>query len=600
MHLRYADGTEEVSRAGDVYHWPATGWTDEAPPSSSSVRRPSSGRCWTPRRPAGPVLTRPRTDRCHGPDQYGRAVATDGRPGHHAAMPDGLTPPGGPCPGSPGGRRWTRPRRRWSSTPAAEAERASTWSPDAAGGSVARGLHQCHRAAVPRLRGPRRPRARRKPARSGEHHVHAIARPSHSLAPGSRAAAHPSTAPEVPPGIPAAARSRGRARLATWTTPGAPTPTRHSPSATARVPDPGGCRRFRRPSAASSRPGTWPAGLGHLDDAVLFADEGGNRPVRRARCTARSSAPAGVGDFDRVRRVDRGHLRWAERHPFAIFPGICRVHRHRARSGGALAEAGGASRAGEELLRHATSATAPAAHAELGDIRRRLGDLDRAEEASSGPAPSAAGTVRTSPPAPRPGPRRRPPSRSSPPAGATPRPTAWRGARLARVHVRSPRGDLATAEVWPPTRLDAIADEVATAAAGHRHRHPGALASPGTRTAVTTLPPGPLAAGGARRPLRWPPGRPRPGVERGRRREAATASFAMAAALRPDRGPPRRPPRPDVRAPARPAGGPGPPARGRGSSGSIAEGPTNNEIATTLHLSAQHRRGTPAIFTRSG
>ena len=31
IHLRYADGTEEVSRAGDVYHWPAghTGWTDE-------------------------------------------------------------------------------------------------------------------------------------------------------------------------------------------------------------------------------------------------------------------------------------------------------------------------------------------------------------------------------------------------------------------------------------------------------------------------------------------------------------------------------------------------------------------------------------------
>lgn len=29
--LRYADGTEEVNRAGDAYYWPAghTGWTDE-------------------------------------------------------------------------------------------------------------------------------------------------------------------------------------------------------------------------------------------------------------------------------------------------------------------------------------------------------------------------------------------------------------------------------------------------------------------------------------------------------------------------------------------------------------------------------------------
>lgn len=31
MTIRYADGTEEVNRAGDLYHWPAghTGWTDE-------------------------------------------------------------------------------------------------------------------------------------------------------------------------------------------------------------------------------------------------------------------------------------------------------------------------------------------------------------------------------------------------------------------------------------------------------------------------------------------------------------------------------------------------------------------------------------------
>jgi hypothetical protein len=29
--VRYADGTEELNRAGDLYHWPAghTGWTDE-------------------------------------------------------------------------------------------------------------------------------------------------------------------------------------------------------------------------------------------------------------------------------------------------------------------------------------------------------------------------------------------------------------------------------------------------------------------------------------------------------------------------------------------------------------------------------------------
>jgi len=31
MHLRYADGTEELSHAGEMYYWPGghTGWTDE-------------------------------------------------------------------------------------------------------------------------------------------------------------------------------------------------------------------------------------------------------------------------------------------------------------------------------------------------------------------------------------------------------------------------------------------------------------------------------------------------------------------------------------------------------------------------------------------
>lgn len=31
IHVRYADGTEDVNRAGDVFHWPGghTGWTDE-------------------------------------------------------------------------------------------------------------------------------------------------------------------------------------------------------------------------------------------------------------------------------------------------------------------------------------------------------------------------------------------------------------------------------------------------------------------------------------------------------------------------------------------------------------------------------------------
>jgi hypothetical protein len=31
IHVRYADGTDDVNRAGDLYYWPGghTGWTDE-------------------------------------------------------------------------------------------------------------------------------------------------------------------------------------------------------------------------------------------------------------------------------------------------------------------------------------------------------------------------------------------------------------------------------------------------------------------------------------------------------------------------------------------------------------------------------------------
>jgi hypothetical protein len=31
IHIRYADGTEDINRAGDLYYWPGghTGWTDE-------------------------------------------------------------------------------------------------------------------------------------------------------------------------------------------------------------------------------------------------------------------------------------------------------------------------------------------------------------------------------------------------------------------------------------------------------------------------------------------------------------------------------------------------------------------------------------------
>jgi ATP/maltotriose-dependent transcriptional regulator MalT len=75
-------------------------------------------------------------------------------------------------------------------------------------------------------------------------------------------------------------------------------------------------------------------------------------------------------------------MQWSQQHPFAIFPGICRVHRAAVlKRRGEFAEAEAeALRAGDEL-RSSHRGNCAAAYVEVGDIRRRLGELDRAEEA---------------------------------------------------------------------------------------------------------------------------------------------------------------------------------------------------------------------------
>jgi ATP/maltotriose-dependent transcriptional regulator MalT len=75
-------------------------------------------------------------------------------------------------------------------------------------------------------------------------------------------------------------------------------------------------------------------------------------------------------------------MQWSQQHPFAVFPGICRVHRAVVlKRRGSLAEAEReAEQACTELLQSHLGNSA-AAYVEVGDIRRRLGELDRAEEA---------------------------------------------------------------------------------------------------------------------------------------------------------------------------------------------------------------------------
>ena len=124
-------------------------------------------------------------------------------------------------------------------------------------------------------------------------------------------------------------------------------------------------------------------GMGHLDEAMLFAVEGRLRAFSTGKvyCSLIAACEE-VGDFDRAAEWTEATLKWAEEHPFAIWPGICRVHRAVVlKRRGSLEEAEReAARACEEL-RESHVASSAAAYAEVGDIRRRLGQLDAAEAA---------------------------------------------------------------------------------------------------------------------------------------------------------------------------------------------------------------------------
>jgi ATP/maltotriose-dependent transcriptional regulator MalT len=126
-------------------------------------------------------------------------------------------------------------------------------------------------------------------------------------------------------------------------------------------------------------------GMGHLDEAMLFAVEGRLRPYSTGKvyCSLISACEE-LGDLDRAAEWTEATLRWARQHPFAIFPGICRVHRAVVlKRRGSLAEAEREAAQACDELSTSHVANVAAAYAEVGDIRRRLGDLDRAEEAFS-------------------------------------------------------------------------------------------------------------------------------------------------------------------------------------------------------------------------
>lgn len=124
-------------------------------------------------------------------------------------------------------------------------------------------------------------------------------------------------------------------------------------------------------------------GLGHLDEAMLSAVEGKLSPYTtgKVHCSLISACEE-LGDLRRAAEWTDATVRWSERHPLAMWPGICRVHHAtllqlRGDWGAAEREA---RRACEELDGFHVPNVA-AGYVEIGEIRRRLGDLDGAEAA---------------------------------------------------------------------------------------------------------------------------------------------------------------------------------------------------------------------------
>ena len=124
-------------------------------------------------------------------------------------------------------------------------------------------------------------------------------------------------------------------------------------------------------------------GLGYLDEAMLSAVEGRLGPYTTGKvyCSLISACEE-LGDLRRAAEWTDATARWSEGHPFAIFPGVCRVHR-----AWALQSRGQWTRAAEESVRACAELVgvsrvhAAAGFVELGEVRRRVGDLDGAEEA---------------------------------------------------------------------------------------------------------------------------------------------------------------------------------------------------------------------------
>ena len=124
-------------------------------------------------------------------------------------------------------------------------------------------------------------------------------------------------------------------------------------------------------------------GLGYLDEAMLAAVEGRLDPYTTGKVyCSMISACEELGDLRRAGEWTDATSRWSQNYPAAMWPGICRVHH------ASLLQLRGDWPAAEREARRACAeldgfhmGNVAAGFNEIGEIRRRLGDLTGAEEA---------------------------------------------------------------------------------------------------------------------------------------------------------------------------------------------------------------------------
>ncbi|HEX6311669.1 MAG TPA: LuxR C-terminal-related transcriptional regulator [Acidimicrobiia bacterium] len=130
----------------------------------------------------------------------------------------------------------------------------------------------------------------------------------------------------------------------------------------------------------AGRPGD---GLAYYDEAMLLAVEGKLNPFETGKvyCSLISACEE-LSDHQRAAEWTEFGARWSEGHAVAAFPGLCRVHRaEMLQRRGAWAEAEEEARRAYAELCDVNVFNSGIAFYEIGEIRRRLGDLDAAEDA---------------------------------------------------------------------------------------------------------------------------------------------------------------------------------------------------------------------------